>query len=278
MLLAEFRSDIDLTLININLRNGRRNRKRAANVGNKSKHESVLPLKIQSKVKKAFKSKEEYEEQLESAQKKMFDLQQFVRAEKLKVIIVFEGSDAAGKGGVIKRMTELLDPRGFRVNAISKPNQIEKPQNYFERFFKLLPEPGAIAIFDRSWYGRVLVERVEGLIPKKDWARAYGEINAVEQMLCRDGVIVLKYFLDVSYSEQEKRFKDREKDPLKKWKLTDEDWRNRKKWDEYITAFLEMIKSTSTTAAPWNAIASDSKWFARVEILRDIEKQVRKGR
>lgn len=240
------------------------------------KHESILSKKIQKEGQTAFKSKEDYEKQLKALQIRMLDIQQLIRHKKKKVIVIFEGADASGKGGIIKRMTELLDPRVIRVHATAAPNEIERQQNYLERFFKLLPEPGTIAIFDRSWYGRVLVERVEGIISKKDWHRAYNEIKAVEEMLSADGVLILKFCLDVSFAEQETRFKDRENDPLKKWKLTAEDWRNRKKWNKYLPAFTDMIQYTSTKAAPWTVVASDSKWFARVEVLRDIQRQIKR--
>ncbi len=240
------------------------------------KHESILPKKLQREGQTAFKSKEDYEKKLKALQVQMLDLQQLVRREKKKVIIVFEGADASGKGGVIKRMTEYLDPRAIRVHATTAPNELEQKQNYFQRFFKLLPEPGTIAVFDRSWYGRVLVERVEGLISKKDWHRAFHEINAVEKMLSDDGVLILKFCLDVTFDEQAQRFKDRERDPLRRWKLTSEDWRNRKKWNKYLPAFTDMIEKTSTKYAPWTVVASNSKWFARVEVLRDVQKQMKK--
>lgn len=239
------------------------------------KHESLLPLKQLKKTQSAFKSKDDYQSQLKALQVRMLDMQQMVRRKKLKVAIVLEGSDAAGKGGIIKRLTELLDPRGFRVYGIGAPNEIESKQNYMQRFFAKFPEEGVIAIFDRSWYGRVLVERVESLIPKKDWKRAYKEITAIEKMLTDDGVLILKYCLDISFAEQQERFEERGSNPLKKWKLTDDDWRNRKKWNQYMPAFAGMVEHTSSEAAPWTIIAAESKWFARVTVLQDIEKRAK---
>jgi len=159
--------------------------------------------------------------------------------------VIFEGNDAAGKGGVIRRMTQYLDPRGVVVHPIGKPNVVEAEEHYFQRFFQRLPKPGTIAVFDRSWYGRVLVERVEKIISPKTGQRAYGEILAVEKMLRDDGVLVLKYLLDVSRDEQEKRFEERKKNPLKSWKLTKEDLRNRKKWNLYHAAYRTMLRKTS---------------------------------
>jgi polyphosphate kinase 2 (PPK2 family) len=240
------------------------------------KHQSLLPLKVQRKVQGVYKDKADYEAQLKVLQKQMLDLQQLVRAQKKKILIVLEGSDAAGKGGVIKRLTEYIDPRGFRVHAIGAPNPVEIKQNYMQRFFQNFPEEGMIVIFDRSWYGRVLVERVEGLASKIDWNRAYGEITAIEEMLAADGVLILKYCLDVSFEEQGKRFKERELNPLKRWKLTNDDRRNRKKWNKYMPAFAEMIERTSSKSAPWTLVAADSKWYARITILADVEKRARK--
>lgn len=187
-----------------------------------------------------------------------------------KMIVVFEGHDAAGKGGVIRRMTEYLDPRGIVVHAIGKPNVVEIDEHYFQRFFQRLPKPGAIAVFDRSWYGRVLVERVEKIIPPKTGNRAYGEIIAVEKMLRDDGVLILKYLLDISHEEQLKRFEERKSNPLKAWKLTEEDLRNRKKWNIYHAAYKAMLRKTSDKKSPWVVVPADSKWFARVFILNHL--------
>jgi polyphosphate kinase 2 (PPK2 family) len=234
------------------------------------KHKSLLPAKVQRNAKSAFPSKDDYEERLEKLQKEMLSLQQYIRRKDKKIIIVFEGPDAAGKGGVIKRLTEYLDPRGYRVHATGAPNSLELQENYMQRFFRSFPEPGSIGIFDRSWYGRVLAERVEKIIPKRDWKRAYSEIVTIEKMLIDDGILILKYILDISYDEQKARFEERREDPLKKWKLTDDDWRNRSKWNHYRKAFKDMIDLTSTDEAPWVIVAADSKWTARVCVLDDV--------
>lgn len=235
----------------------------------KEKHKSLLPSANQSYGKGAFTSKDEYEERLLKAQYRLLSLQQHIHQKKKKMIVVFEGPDAAGKGGVIKRFTRYLDPRGVQVHSIGVPNSAEKEQNYFQRFFAKFPESGRISIFDRSWYGRVLVERVDMLAQEKDWKRAYNEINAVEKMLKGDGVLLIKFFLDITYSEQSRRFKERENDPLKSWKLTKDDFKNRKKWDNYHLAFKDMIKHSRS---PWHIIAADSKWHARVAVLESVER------
>lgn len=241
-----------------------------------SKYKSVLSRKAQADSKTFFKSKEMYEAELLKRQVDLLSIQKKVHLLKKKVVIVFEGPDAAGKGGIIKRLTEKLDPRGVRVHSISKPDFVEEKQHYFQRFFERLPSPGTIAIFDRSWYGRVLVERVEKLIPEDSWERAYSEINAVEKMWADDGILVLKYFLDLTWGEQKIRFQERKKDPLKSWKLGPEDHRNRSQWISYYRAFVEMLERTHTKHSGWMTVASDSKWFARVEVLGHVLKKCRK--
>jgi AMP-polyphosphate phosphotransferase len=241
------------------------------------KHKSVLGKSEQSRAKKYFRSKEEYIAEVFKLQLELLDLQKQIQQSNKKVIILFEGPDAAGKGGVIKRLTEKLDPRGLRVHSIAAPNLLEAGQHYFQRFFERLPQPGRLAIFDRSWYGRVLVEPVEKMISAAVCKRAYLEINAVEKMWSDSGILVLKYFLDISWEEQGVRFEERRKDPLKSWKLTADDHRNRKKWDLYSKAFLAMLKATDTKFAPWVVVAADSKWFARVSVMRDVLKRCRKS-
>ncbi len=242
-----------------------------------SKYKSVLTPKIQAASQSFFSSKEAYEAELLERQIELLSVQQRIHSQKRKVVIVFEGPDAAGKGGIIKRLTEKLDPRGVRVHATSKPDFVESKQHYFQRFFERLPEPGTIAIFDRSWYGRVLVERVEELITEETWERAFTEINAVEKMWVDDGVIVLKYFLDLTWQEQKVRFLERKRDPLKSWKLGPEDHRNRSQWVAYHRAFKAMLKETDTQCARWRVIPADSKWFARVQVLGDIRKRCTKN-
>jgi len=184
-----------------------------------------------------------------------------------RVIVVFEGWDAAGKGGAIKRMTVDLEPRHYKVWPIGPPEDHEQGRHYLYRFWQRLPEPGTVAIFDRSWYGRVLVERVERLADKPAWSRAYGEINDFERMLADDGVRIVKLFLHVSAAEQRRRFEERIRDRYKRWKITAGDIRNYTHRRAYTTAIEEMLARTSTAAAPWTVIAADDKHYARVAAL-----------
>lgn len=221
-------------------------------------------------------TKEEYKAKIEKLQSKLFLLQNRMYQEKIPVIIALEGWDAAGKGGAIKRITEKLDPRAYQVIPISAPNDMEQQFPYLWRFYMHFPRKGHLAVFDRTWYGRVLVERVEGFADKKDWQRAYSEINRMEQSLTNDGYIILKFWLHIDPQEQEKRFKAREEDPEKQWKITEEDWRNRAKWKEYEDAVDEMVVRTSTDYAPWTIVEADSKYYARVKILETIVETVEK--
>jgi polyphosphate kinase 2 (PPK2 family) len=189
---------------------------------------------------------------------------------KRSLIVVLEGPDAAGKGGAIGRMVERLDPRLLRVHSIIKPTQEEYAHHYLWRFWNRLPAYGQLAVFDRSWYGRVLVERVEGFATEKEWKRAYEEINQFEKLLVDDGAIVVKLYLQISKDEQLLRFKRREADPYKHWKITDEDWRNRRRWDDHNEAAQEMFERTSTPMAPWRIIPANYKWNARVEVVRSV--------
>ena len=217
-----------------------------------------------------FTEKSDYESQLLKAQTTLLKVQQEIFRSKKKLIIILEGCDTAGKGGLVRRMSQYLDPRTFHVYGIGKPTTDELAQHYLQRFFARLPNAGEICVLDRSWYGRVLVERVEGLAQEKQWRRAYTELNNLEKMLIDDGVLILKYLLDLSFQEQGRRFKEREQDPLKSWKMTEEDYRNRKKWDAYQKAFKDMTKRTSTPLCPWTVVPADSKWFTRAYILNDI--------
>lgn len=233
-------------------------------------------LSAQKKAKIFFAKKEVYEEKLLKAQIELLSLQKQIFQNKRKMIIVLEGMDTAGKGGLVRRMAQHLDPRTFHVYGIGKPTIDEMGQHYLQRFFSKLPQAGEICVFDRSWYGRVLVERVEGFAKPNQWKRAYEEINKIEKMLIDDGILIVKYFLDLSYDEQGLRFKERRQNPLKSWKMTAEDDRNRKKWDEYQLAFKEMVKKTSTKSCPWKVVPSDSKWFARLEILKDLHSKAQR--
>jgi AMP-polyphosphate phosphotransferase len=190
-----------------------------------------------------------------------------VYLQKRPVMIAFEGWDAAGKGGAIKRITEKIDPRGYVVYPISAPQGEDKTRHYLYRFWRRLPERGQIAIFDRSWYGRVLVERVEGFAEEASWRRAYKEINSFERQLHDFGMILVKFWIQISHDEQLRRFEERKRIGYKAWKLTDEDWRNRQKWPLYEQAVEEMLLRTSTRTTPWNLIEGNDKYWARVRTL-----------
>jgi polyphosphate kinase 2 (PPK2 family) len=213
---------------------------------------------------------EEYKPELKQAQLKLLTYQRALAEAKRSLVIVFEGPDAAGKGGTIKRMLERLDPRLLRVHSIVKPTQEEYAHHYLWRFWNRLPQYGQTAVFDRSWYGRVLVERVEEFATDKQWKRAYAEINEFERLLIDDGAILVKMYLHISKDEQLLRFKRREADPYKHWKITDEDWRNRRKWNEHNEAAEDMFEKTSPDSAPWHIIPANYKWSARVEALRIV--------
>jgi polyphosphate kinase 2 (PPK2 family) len=216
--------------------------------------------------------KESYEDVLKTLQKKLLRLQIETFQKSRRAIFVFEGWDAAGKGGAIKRLTTMMDPRGYKVWPIGPPRDQEVRQHYLWRFWERLPEKGEIAVFDRSWYGRVLVERVEGLASPAEWRRAYDEINAFERMLTEDGVAMAKFFLHIDRKTQLKRFKMREHDPMKKYKITPDDWRNRKKWRDYEKAIQEMLDRTHRPDAPWHLIPANDKQYARIEVLKACAK------
>ncbi len=189
---------------------------------------------------------------------------------KLSAILVFEGNDAAGKGGAIRRVVAALDARHYRIIPVAAPTEEERAQPYLWRFWRHVPRHGRFALFDRSWYGRVLVERVEGLASEFDWARAYPEINDFEQQLADNGAIVIKFWLAISKEEQYRRFRERQKTAFKRFKITPEDWRNRKKWDAYGKAVCDMVDRTSTDIAPWTLVEADDKLYARAKVLRTI--------
>jgi AMP-polyphosphate phosphotransferase len=195
-----------------------------------------------------------------------------VYLQKRPVIIVFEGWDAAGKGGAIKRITEKLDPRGYVVYPISAPQGEDRTRHYLYRFWRRLPERGQIAIFDRSWYGRVLVERVEGFASEAEWKRAYKEINSFERQLREFGVILAKFWIHISRDEQLRRFEERKDIGYKAWKLTEEDWRNREKWAAYEEAVEQMLVKTSTATAPWTLVEGNGKYWARSKVLAKLVK------
>ncbi|HET7292087.1 MAG TPA: hypothetical protein VFM88_06665 [Vicinamibacteria bacterium] len=185
-------------------------------------------------------------------------------------LAVFEGWDAAGKGGAIKRITETLEPRGYTVSSFSAPRGEEKTHHYLWRFWRALPRAGHLGIFDRSYYGRVLVERVEGFCSEAEWRRAYREINEFEAHQESAGMVICKFWLHISKEEQIRRFKDRERDPFRSYKLTPEDWRNRARWEEYAAAVEDMLAKTSTAEAPWTVVPANDKYFARVMVLETL--------
>jgi AMP-polyphosphate phosphotransferase len=215
-------------------------------------------------------SSEDYGEAKKFYQEKLEALQYELFRKKRSLIIVFEGWDAAGKGGAIHRLVEELNPRIYRVVPVGPPNDIEKAHHYLWRFCKDLPCTGHITIFDRSWYGRVLVERVEKLTSKEEWERAYREINEFENILAGTGTIILKFWFHIDKDTQLERFENRQNDPRKSWKITDEDWRNRSKWDLYKAAADEMFQKTSTITSPWIIVESNDKLFSRTKVLKVI--------
>ena len=194
------------------------------------------------------------------------------------VCVAFEGSDASGKGGAIKRLVAPLDPRHVRVVEFAAPTHDEKRHHFLWRFWPSLPGWGGMAVFDRTWYGRVLVERVEGFASEEEWTRAYDEINAFERSLANEGVVLIKFWLHISSEEQLKRFRKREKDPLKSWKLTEEDWRNREKLGQYKEAVEDMVARTSVEPdAPWHLIPAESKRYARVAVIETVIEEIEAG-
>jgi polyphosphate kinase 2 (PPK2 family) len=193
------------------------------------------------------------------------------------LLIVIEGSDAGGKGGAVRRLVEPLDPRHYSVYAYSKPTDSEKRHHFLWRFWTKIPGLGGMCVFDRSWYGRLLVERVEGFATDEQWNRAYDEIVQFERSLVLEGVILVKIWLQVSSDEQLRRFESRAEDPLRKWKLTDEDWRNRKKWDQYTEAAEDMFTRTDHELAPWDLVSGEHKKWARVVVLETVIQRVEEG-
>lgn len=215
-------------------------------------------------------SREEYDAQLVRNQVALSQLAYQVYVQKRPVILVFEGWDAAGKGGAIKRLTERLDPRGYVVYPIAAPAGEDKTHHYLYRFWRRLPERGQIAVFDRSWYGRVMVERIEGFCTEGEWKRAYREINQFERQLVDFGAILFKFWMHIAKDEQLRRFEERQSIPYKAWKLTAEDWRNREKWDLYEDAVEEMLLKTSTVTAPWTIVEGNDKCWARIKVLNTV--------
>lgn len=215
-------------------------------------------------------SDKQYNDELKHYQGKLFDLAWKAHHQKKSVVAVFEGWDASGKGGAIRRVTRAIDARLYRVLSVAAPTDEEKAHQYLWRFWRHIPLAGYISIYDRSWYGRVLVERVEGFAREEEWKRSYNEINHFEEQLCESGIIMLKFWIHLGKDEQLKRFKEREKTPWKMHKITDEDWRNRERWDDYKEAVNDMVAHTSTEFAPWSLISGNDKKVARVEIIKTL--------
>jgi polyphosphate:AMP phosphotransferase len=217
----------------------------------------------------------EYDRQLAKWQAEVTKLAWKAREKKISTVLVFEGWDAAGKGSAIRRVTQAIDPRLYRVVGIAAPTDEERAQHYLWRFWRHLPRAGFATIFDRSWYGRLLVERVEKFARPDEWGRAYREINEFEEQMARHGIVVAKFWLHVSQEEQLRRFKERETIAYKQYKITDEDWRNRKQWDDYKHAIDDMVAHCSTEVAPWTIVAANDKKFARIQILKTVVQRLR---
>lgn len=213
-------------------------------------------------------SEEKYQDQLKKYRKKLSALHNELYHKKVPVVVVYEGWDAAGKGGNIKRLAAALDPRGYEVHPIAAPTTDELSRHYLWRFWERVPKTGHIAIFDRSWYGRVMVERLEGFCSREEWSRAYDEINEFERELTDSGAVVIKFWVQIDKDTQLERFTQRQNTPEKQWKITEEDWRNREKWDEYEAAVNELLAKTSTENAPWHILESVDKKYARIKAMR----------
>ena len=214
--------------------------------------------------------KKKYEDLLEKYQGKLNMLMRHPQLKDISVVVVFEGNDAAGKGGSIRRVTQALDARYYQVIPVASPTEEERAQPYLWRFWRRLPRRGRVTIFDRSWYGRVLVERVEGFCSAYDWMRAYGEINDFEEQMIASNTILFKFWLSISNEEQLRRFEERQSTGFKRFKITDEDWRNREKWSAYEQAVCDMVDRTSNTHAPWTLVEANDKYYARIKILKTL--------
>jgi polyphosphate kinase 2 (PPK2 family) len=219
----------------------------------------------------------EYERRLRSMQRELQQLQQAYLGTSERAMIVLEGWDTAGKGGIVRRLGWALDPRSFRVHPIAAPSSRERVQHYLQRFWERLPEHGQIVVFDRSWYGRVLVERVEEFASPREWKRAYREINEFENAVKADGIRLVKIFLHITPEEQVRRFRDRLTNPLKRWKLSYEDFRNRARWDDYVDAIEQMMAETSSRDAPWYLVPANNKKYARLAALHILIDQLGRG-
>jgi polyphosphate kinase 2 (PPK2 family) len=211
--------------------------------------------------------KADYKKKLKQCQARLNLLHREALKKKLSTILLFEGPDAAGKGGAIRRVTAALDARHYQVIPIAAPTDEERAHHYLWRFWRHLSRAGRINIFDRSWYGRVLVERVEGFATEAEWKRAFAEINEFEEQLTDHGILLLKYWVHITKDEQLERFKAREQTPHKRWKLTEEDWRNRERWDDYERAVNDIVEHTSTHTAPWVLVEGNDKRYSRIKVI-----------
>lgn len=238
------------------------------------KHKSLSQLLKNKSLMKPSMDDEALEKKTKDFQLELIKIQQGLFHKRERVIILFEGFDAAGKGGAIRRITEPLDPRSIKVVPIAAPKRIEQGKHYLYRFWKKLPAPGRIVIFDRSWYGRLLVEKVEELTSKERLKDAYEEINQFEEMLLRDGIKLIKIFLAISKDEQLERFEARLEDPYKQWKIPMEDIQARQKWDKYVDAMDHILKHNDTKKSSWHIIPANSKKFARQEVLRILNEEL----
>jgi len=253
------------------------NRQRAETATHEDPHEEVqvpvlkeMPTILDRVDLSRTLSRKQYTQQLAELQVRLRELEYECYRQRVPLVVVYEGWDAAGKGGNIRRVTEKLDPRGYSVIPIAAPQGDEATHHYLWRFWRHLPKAGHFTIFDRSWYGRVMVERVEGFCTEEEWRRAYQEINEFEMQLTNFGTVLVKFWLHISPEEQLRRFEERQALEYKQYKITAEDWRNREKWDQYKEAVTEMLHRTSTTYAPWTVVEGECKWWARVKTLRTI--------
>ena len=230
-------------------------------------------------------SRQEYEQRLEAAQRRLVALRLALGA-KLSgyearlgpaLAVVFEGWDASGKGGALTRLVQRIDPRHVRVAQYGAPTDVEKRHHFLWRFWPALPGLGGMTVFDRSWYGRVLVERVDRLATRDEWERAYSTIADLESSFCEEGGVMVKFWLHLSEEEQLKRFQERENDPLKRWKLTDDDWKNRAKRPLYLEALEDMLERTDHEHAPWQLIEAESKRYARVKVIETVNAEIERG-
>lgn len=245
--------------------------------GMKTHRKAKAPQLADADLTLKLSGKKEYERKLAALQLRLLEIQQAYMRQHRRGIIVLEGWDTAGKGGIVRRIGTRLDPRYLNVWPIAAPSADDQGRHYLYRFWTRLPLPGSIALFDRSWYGRVLVERVESLVLEDEWRRAYEEINQFERMLADDGVRLVKLFLHITPAEQLRRFQERLSVPYKRWKLTLEDLRNRARWGDYEVAINDMLRLTHTPWAPWHVVPIEYKWYGRIRALKTIAKTLGRG-